>query len=315
MHESVASGTTNTPARHPTHGLPVDSASEHPESWPPCTMAKTKDEPFLRILVTGGCGFLGSHICRRLVNEGHDVVALDNFFTSQKTNVKDLLDKPNFEVIRGDVTKEFFIEVDQVGGQRTFGPAAARRWAPPPPPPIITSGPRCAAVCSVRRAADLQHGVPRVAGALPVQPGQDDEDLGHRHDEHARSRQARQGAHLAGVDVGGVRRPGDLAADGGLLGPRQLQRRALVLRRGQARRRDALLRLQQAEQRRHSRGAHLQHVRCTARARTRRPLSFLARSLAAAHDTPSRLGVCVWAGTDRACIRTTAASSPTSSCR
>ena len=50
-------------------------------------MTEEKD-PFLRILVTGGCGFLGSHLCRRLVNEGHDVVALDNFFTSQKTNVK-----------------------------------------------------------------------------------------------------------------------------------------------------------------------------------------------------------------------------------
>ena len=69
-------------------------------------------DPFLRILVTGGCGFLGSHLCRRLVNEGHDVIALDNFFTSQKSNVKDLLDKPNFEVIRGDVTKEFFIDFD-----------------------------------------------------------------------------------------------------------------------------------------------------------------------------------------------------------
>ena len=75
---------------------------------------KSDSEPFLRILVTGGCGFLGSHICRRLVNEGHDVVAVDNFFTSQKTNVKDLMGKPNFEVIRHDITKEFFIEVDQV---------------------------------------------------------------------------------------------------------------------------------------------------------------------------------------------------------
>ena len=45
--------------------------------------AQPKKEPFLRILVTGGCGFLGSHLCRRLVNEGHDVVAIDNFFTSQ----------------------------------------------------------------------------------------------------------------------------------------------------------------------------------------------------------------------------------------
>ena len=77
-------------------------------------------DPFLRILVTGGCGFLGSHLCRRLVAEGHDVVALDNFFTSQKTNVKDLIDKPNFEVIRHDITKEFFIEVDQVCGGYSF---------------------------------------------------------------------------------------------------------------------------------------------------------------------------------------------------
>ena len=71
-------------------------------------------DPFLRILVTGGCGFLDSHLCGRLVNEGHEVVAVDNFFTSQKTNVKDLLDKPNFEIIRHDITKEFFIEVDQI---------------------------------------------------------------------------------------------------------------------------------------------------------------------------------------------------------
>ncbi len=55
-------------------------------------MSEQKD-PFMRILVTGGCGFLGSHLCRRLVNEGHDVVAVDNFFTSQKTNVADLIGK------------------------------------------------------------------------------------------------------------------------------------------------------------------------------------------------------------------------------
>jgi len=79
-------------------------------------MAETNGEkdPFMRILVTGGCGFLGSHLCRRLVSQGHDVVCLDNFFTSQKTNVADLIDKPNFEIIRHDITKEFFIEVDQI---------------------------------------------------------------------------------------------------------------------------------------------------------------------------------------------------------
>ncbi len=67
-----------------------------------------------RILVTGGAGFLGSHLCERLVAEGHDVICLDNFFTSQKTNVAHLLGKPNFELIRHDVTLPIFLEVDQV---------------------------------------------------------------------------------------------------------------------------------------------------------------------------------------------------------
>jgi UDP-glucuronate decarboxylase len=67
-----------------------------------------------RILVTGGAGFLGSHICERLVEEGHDVICLDNFFTSQKFNVAHLLDRPNFELIRHDVTLPIFLEVDQI---------------------------------------------------------------------------------------------------------------------------------------------------------------------------------------------------------
>ncbi len=67
-----------------------------------------------RVLVTGGAGFLGSHICERLVNDGHDVICLDNFFTSQKSNVAHLLGMPNFELIRHDVTLPIFLEVDQV---------------------------------------------------------------------------------------------------------------------------------------------------------------------------------------------------------
>lgn len=67
-----------------------------------------------RILVTGGAGFLGSHLCERLVAMGHDVICLDNFFTSQKTNVAHLLGKPNFELIRHDVTLPIFLEVDQI---------------------------------------------------------------------------------------------------------------------------------------------------------------------------------------------------------
>jgi len=67
-----------------------------------------------RILVTGGAGFLGSHLCERLVEQQHDVVCLDNFFTSQKTNVEHLLDKANFELIRHDITRPVFLEVDEV---------------------------------------------------------------------------------------------------------------------------------------------------------------------------------------------------------
>ena len=67
-----------------------------------------------RILVTGGAGFLGSHLCDRLVGQGHDVICLDNFFTSQKSNVVHLLGKPNFELIRHDVTHPIWLEVDEI---------------------------------------------------------------------------------------------------------------------------------------------------------------------------------------------------------
>jgi UDP-glucuronate decarboxylase len=67
-----------------------------------------------RILVTGGAGFLGSHICERLVADGHDVICLDNFFTSQKSNVDHLLGKPNFELVRHDITHPIALEVDEI---------------------------------------------------------------------------------------------------------------------------------------------------------------------------------------------------------
>ena len=67
-----------------------------------------------KILVTGGAGFLGSHLCERLLNEGNEVVCLDNYFTGQKKNVVHLLDNPYFELIRHDVTMPFFIEVDEI---------------------------------------------------------------------------------------------------------------------------------------------------------------------------------------------------------
>lgn len=67
-----------------------------------------------RILVTGGAGFLGSYLCERLVADGHDVICLDNFFTSQKSNVTHLLDRPNFELIRHDVTIPIHLELDEI---------------------------------------------------------------------------------------------------------------------------------------------------------------------------------------------------------
>jgi UDP-glucuronate decarboxylase len=67
-----------------------------------------------RILVTGGAGFLGSFICERLVRQGHDVICLDNFFTSQKFNIEHLLPEPNFELIRHDITRPIWLEVDEV---------------------------------------------------------------------------------------------------------------------------------------------------------------------------------------------------------
>ncbi len=67
-----------------------------------------------KILVTGGAGFLGSQLCEKLLNQGHEVVCLDNYFTGQKQNVVNLLKNPYFELIRHDVTMPFFIEVDEI---------------------------------------------------------------------------------------------------------------------------------------------------------------------------------------------------------
>lgn len=68
----------------------------------------------LRILVTGGAGFLGSHLCERLVDEGHDVICLDNYFTGRKKNIEHLMGRSNFELMRHDVTFPVFVEVNRI---------------------------------------------------------------------------------------------------------------------------------------------------------------------------------------------------------
>jgi len=67
-----------------------------------------------RILITGGAGFLGSHLCKRLVGQGHDVICVDNFFTGTKDNIIELLDEPHFELMRHDVTFPLYVEVDEI---------------------------------------------------------------------------------------------------------------------------------------------------------------------------------------------------------
>lgn len=67
-----------------------------------------------RILVTGGAGFVGSHLCKRLLNEGNEVICLDNFFTGNKKNILELLENPFFELVRHDITEPYFAEVDEI---------------------------------------------------------------------------------------------------------------------------------------------------------------------------------------------------------
>ncbi len=67
-----------------------------------------------RILITGGAGFIGSHLCERLLNDGNDVICLDNFFTGSKINIVHLLDHPYFELVRHDVTQSYYAEVDEI---------------------------------------------------------------------------------------------------------------------------------------------------------------------------------------------------------
>jgi UDP-glucuronate decarboxylase len=67
-----------------------------------------------KILITGGAGFVGSHLCKRLLNEGNEVICLDNYFTGDKKNIIQLLDNPYFEMVRHDITEPYYAEVDEI---------------------------------------------------------------------------------------------------------------------------------------------------------------------------------------------------------
>src|ERR1700753_1443844 len=82
-------------------------------------MQQNTDKPVFplsrkRILVTGGAGFIGSHLCARLLSEGHDVLSVDNYFTGRKENLAGLLGSPRFEAQRHDVSFPLYVEVDEI---------------------------------------------------------------------------------------------------------------------------------------------------------------------------------------------------------
>ena len=117
-----------------------------------------------RVLVTGGAGFIGSHLCERLLQDGHEVLCVDNFYTGTRQNVHTLLANPHFELMRHDVCFPLYVEVDEIYNLA----------CPASPDP------------------------------LPVRPGADDEDERARRDQHARPRQAREGQDPASLDLRGL---------------------------------------------------------------------------------------------------------------
>ena len=83
-----------------------------------------------RILITGGAGFLGSHLCDRLIAQGHDILCVDNFFTGSKANVAHLLDHPRFELMRHDVTFPLYVEVDEIYNLACPASPSHYQWDP-----------------------------------------------------------------------------------------------------------------------------------------------------------------------------------------
>jgi UDP-glucuronate decarboxylase len=73
-----------------------------------------------RTLVTGGSGFIGSHLCERLLRDGHEVLCVDNYFTGRRQNIEHLLANPRFEVMRHDITLPLYVEMDEIYNLRTI---------------------------------------------------------------------------------------------------------------------------------------------------------------------------------------------------
>ena len=174
-----------------------------------------------RVMVTGGAGFLGSHLCERLLRDGHDVLCVDNYFTGRKDNIAHLLGDPHFEVIRHDVTFPLYVEVDEIFNLAC--PASPMHYQYDPVQTTKTS----------------------VIGAINM--------LG------LAKRVRREDP--AGLDQRSLWRSDGASADRRLLRQRQPDRSPRLLRRRQALRRDAVLRLSPPAPHAHQGGAHLQYLR------------------------------------------------------
>ena len=173
-----------------------------------------------RVLVTGGAGFLGSHLCERLRAQGHDVLCVDNYFTGRKDNIAGLLGDPHFEAMRHDVTHPLFVEVDEI--YNLACPASPIHYQFDPVQTTKTSvigAINMLGLAKRLKAKILQTSTSEVYGDPVVHP-----------QPEVVSRQ------------------------------RQPDRPARLLRRGQALRRDAVLRLPPPAQAAHPGRAHLQYL-------------------------------------------------------
>ncbi|MBT2189094.1 UDP-glucuronic acid decarboxylase family protein [Sphingobium nicotianae] len=124
-----------------------------------------------RILITGGAGFIGSHLCDRMVQEGHDVICMDNYFTGAKSNVAHLLSYPNFEILRFDVREPILLEVDEI--YNLACPASPRHYQTEPVRTVETSVMGAVNLLRLARetgAVFLQASTSEVYGDAQVQP-------------------------------------------------------------------------------------------------------------------------------------------------